>query len=138
MALIALTTADAIEVFDSVVPRQITALAKVAITAGAAIRLDTDGKWLLAIATAAGTATGVYIAAYTVPIGMPVTGFKSAKFDGYAVSALDFGVAVYLSDTAGSLGDAAGTVSLVVGRIVPGMSEPNSATPKKLVAIDIA
>lgn len=136
MATIALTTTDTIEVFDSDTSVQLTAIAKVAITAGWVIRLDTDGQWIVSLASSAAAAAGSYVAGYTVPVGLPVTGFRVAKLDGLVLAALDFGAAVYISDT-GTLSSTAGTDSIVVGRVVPGMSERSTSAPKKLLAIDL-
>ena len=137
MADIELVTTDEIETFDSVVAKQLTAVAAVAVTAGEIIRLNTDGEWVLADASAAETATGCYIAGLSKPAGQPVTGFKTVKVDGFDLDELDFGDGVYLSDTAGAVADAPGTVELLIGRVIPGMSERVGNAPKKLLAVDI-
>lgn len=54
---------------------------------------------------------------------------------GSALDALAYGATVYLSDTAdGILADTAGTVSTVVGYVVPGYA---STTPDKLLFVDL-
>lgn len=49
---------------------------------------------------------------------------------GEALAALDFGALVYVSNTDGKFGDAAGTVSVIAGQVVPGFG---STTPDKLL-----
>jgi hypothetical protein len=50
-----------------------------------------------------------------------------------ALDALAFGAQVFLSDTAGTMADAAGTVSTVLGNVIPGWA--SGATPDKLLRI---
>lgn len=53
---------------------------------------------------------------------------------GEGLASLAFGAAVYLSDADGTFGDAAGTVSTIVGRVVPGWS---NTTADKLLFMDL-
>jgi hypothetical protein len=137
MALIALTTADTLEVFDSIVETQKSAPCSVDVSAGQLIRLNTSAEWVLANGGAAGTATGVYVAGFTKSAGQALTGFKKCKVDGLDLSGLAFGALAYLSDTAGRFGDAAGTVSLAAGRVIPGYSEVLGNAPKKILQVDL-
>lgn len=137
MADLALTNTDELEVFDSVVATQHTAVAGVDISAGQLVKLDTDGRWELADAsTDAGTAN-VYLAGMTKPAGQPVTGFKTVKVDGFDLDDLDIGDSVYASDTAGAISDTPGTSVLKVGSVIGGMSEVLTSTPKKILQINI-
>lgn len=52
---------------------------------------------------------------------------------GYDLSGMDFDDPVYLSDTAGSLADAAGTMEVIVGRVA---QVPEAGGPKKAIYID--
>lgn len=92
------------------------------ITAGQMIQINSStGKWALANGTTAAKATNVYMALNSAKSGLPVTGLKTPCLValGEALASLNFGVAVYLSDTDGALADAAGTVSTVVGYVTP-------------------
>jgi hypothetical protein len=51
---------------------------------------------------------------------------------GNALSGINYGLPVYLSDTDGTLADAAGTVSTIVGYVMPGFA---STTPDKLLLV---
>jgi hypothetical protein len=103
---------------------QETAPAAAALTAGSLCYFDTNGKWALVDAdTAAHVAAVVGVALNDVETANETLtcAIKGAQVDlGDAIDALAFGAAVYASNTAGALGDAAGTTSLVVGRVVPG------------------
>jgi hypothetical protein len=59
------------------------------------------------------------IALKSVAAGQPVPVLVRGVVFGFTVSGLAYDAAVYVSDTAGSLADAAGTTSLVAGRVVP-------------------
>lgn len=53
---------------------------------------------------------------------------------GSALSGLDYGDSVYLSDTDGTLADSAGTVSTIVGYVVAGYG---ATTPDKLLYVNL-
>jgi hypothetical protein len=94
--------------------------AAVAITAGQPVYEDSNGKWALAIGTGAGTARafGIAINGATVAGQTVSVATTGALMDlGNALSALAMDAAVYVSDTAGTLADAAGTNSFIVGRV---------------------
>lgn len=91
----------------------------VALTRGQATYLNSSGKAALAIATAAGTVKTGGIALETAGTRQGVSILKKGKVAGFAVSGLAYGALIYSSDTAGSLADAAGTSSQVVGKVVP-------------------
>ena len=68
--------------------------------------------------------------------GNAVTGMKKGLVDGFNLDAQAYGAQIFVSDTDGALGDAAGTVSVAAGRVVPA---PLSGTPSvqdKLLYID--
>ncbi len=115
---------------------QFTAPAAAAITKGNAIRINTDGKFELADASAVGTLGDVYIALNTAAIGETVTAVKApVVLDlGTALAALAYGALVYVSDTAGALGDAAGTVSKTAGTVIPSWGD---TTPGKLLRVEL-
>lgn len=117
---------------------QLTLPAAEAITAGAPVRLDTTtGRWMNANATTAAESTYVWIALRTVAAGEGVTAYRRGIVSGYDLDALDYGAAVYLSDTDGRLADAAGTVSVIVGRVVPIHDRPLGETPGKAIHLEL-
>lgn len=135
MALIALITADRIEVVES--NKQLTAVATEAITAGAPVRFHTNGRFTNANGTDATEANLYGIATQTVAAGEALTAIRNGVLDGFTFSQA-YGAAIYLSDTDGRLGDAAGTVSLIVGHIVPGTATTTGTNPDKLLSVDLA
>lgn len=109
-----------------------------AFTAGVFVRRDANtGRWLRAAAGGASTANvaGVALsdAAYN---GSEVTVLHDGIVDlGLAVlDALLFDAPVYLSNTAGRVADTVGTVSVVLGKVVPGWAS-NHTTPDRLLRI---
>lgn len=117
MANLALVTADKVELVQSVV--QDSMVAAEAITAGQAVRIDTaTGKATKANATLAAEARIYGVALKTVAAGEPVTVLRCGVLDGYDVSGMAFDDDVFLSNTDGTLADAAGTVSTVVGKVI--------------------
>jgi hypothetical protein len=136
MALIALTTADRVEVVESI--EQMTLPANEAIVAGAPVRLDTTtGRFTNANGTTAPEARIYGLATRTVALGEGLTAIRKGVMDGYAISALAFDAVIYLADTDGRLGDAAGTVSVVVGRVIPGTSPTLGVAYDKLLLVDL-
>ncbi len=75
------------------------------------------------------------IAINSVAIGGTTTFVKKGLLNvGAALAGLAYGAIVYLSDTDGTLGDAAGTVSTIAGHVVPGYA---NTTPDKLLQVDL-
>ena len=102
-----------------------TGPAAAALVAGQVVRWDTNGKIALANAanaTNAGNYRGICIetqATANLPTSF-VAGEGALVHLGEAVlDALAVGAPVYLNDTNGSLGDAAGTTSVVIGHVYP-------------------
>lgn len=113
---------------------QFTAPVGEAINAGQYCRWNTStGKFELGNATSAAEVGDGFIAQKTVAIGDTLTGLKGpVVLDvGSALSSLNYGADVFLSDTDGTLADAAGTVSTKVGKVVPGWA----GTAKKLLRL---
>lgn len=107
-----------------------------AINAGQPVRLDTTtGMYTLANATTAAEARIAGIALTTAAANEPVSVLRQGVVEvGAALAAKAYDAAVYLSDTDGTLGDTAGTVSTVVGRVWPGFG---ATTADKLLFIDL-
>lgn len=92
-------------------------IATEAITKGQVVYQTSAGKAGIADADAAGKQQARGIALKTTPAGMPCPILRRGYIAGFDVSALDYDVPVYLSDTAGSLDTAAGTLSVICGRV---------------------
>jgi hypothetical protein len=136
MADIALVTANRVTVVESTI--QMTLPAAEAITAGQAVRLDTSsGKFTKANGTDAAESRIYGIATRTVVAGEAVTAIRKGVIDGHALSGLDYDAAVYLSDTDGALADAHGTVTVAVGRVVPGTATTLGTAYDKLLFVDL-
>lgn len=136
MALIAVNTAGKIELVAS--ETQLTLPAEEAIVAGAAVRLDvTSGRFTNANATVAGEARIFGIAMKSVSAGEPVTVVRKGYLDGWDLSGLAYDAAVFLSDTDGRLDTAAGTVSTVVGRVIPGSAVTLGTALDKVLFLDL-
>lgn len=121
------------------VTEQATAPAAVAITAGQLIKFDTAGKWILADASdIGGLGLRCAMAVKTVAISEALTGLYQAVVDLGILStdfaALAFDAGVYASDTAGGIDTAAGTVSRLVGTVVPGWA---NTTADKLLRVSM-
>lgn len=127
-------TVTALDFMPVEVYEQLHAPAAEAIIRGQYIRLDTDGKWALGNGTTTGELGSTWgLAGDTVVAGEGVTCFIDAIVNiGNGLSALAFDAPVYIGDTDGTLDTAAGTVSRVVGRVVPGWA---ATTADKLLKI---
>lgn len=113
---------------------QKTLTAAEAITAGAPVRIDTAGKFTNANGTTTTEAAAYGAALGTVIAGEAVTAVREGMLDGYDLSGA-YWSAVYLSDTDGRLGDSAGTVSTLVGRVVPAWGQPLGSAADKLLEV---
>jgi len=88
-----------------------------AITAGQPVYQTSAGKAGIADANAAGKQQVRGIALYDCAAGKPCAILRRGYLSGYALSGVAYDAPVFLSDTAGSLDDAAGTLSVNVGRV---------------------
>jgi hypothetical protein len=134
MANIAVATAGKIEVVESI--EQMTLVATEAILAGAPVRIHTDGKFTNGNGTST-TENDVYgIATESVAAGEPVTAIKRGVLDGFTFTQA-YWATIYVSDTDGRLGDAAGTASKIVGKVIPGTSTTNGTAFDKLLLVNL-
>lgn len=134
MANIALTTAGRIEVVES--ECQMTLPAAEAITAGEAVRIDTSGKFTGANGTTT-TENRIYgIATRAAAAGTAVTAVRRGVLDGFNFSQA-YDAIIYLSDTDGTLADSAGTVSTIVGRVIPAWGQNVGTAADKLLFVDL-
>lgn len=88
------------------------------ITAGQIVYQNSAGKAALADGSATGTAQVRGIALNGGRAGQAIAVLKRGWVEGFAITGLAYDARVYLSDTAGALADAAGTVAVTVGRVV--------------------
>lgn len=91
--------------------------AAVAITAGQAVYQLSAGTVGLADANDSGKEQFRGIALKSVAAGEAVSVLKEGHIGGLGVSGLNADAALYLSNTAGALADAAGTMTVVCGRV---------------------
>lgn len=142
MAVLALTTANRVEVVESY--EQLTLPAAEAIVAGAPIAIVPSstgaGQWVNADANGAGhLATVAAIALKTVTAGQALTGMKRGILEGFNLTSQNYFAPIYVSDTVGILGDAAGTATLQVGRVIPASAHPPiTVAADKLLYVDIS
>lgn len=108
-AQVAMVHPQACEVFDFI--------ANEAIEAGQPVYQLTTRKVGLADANAAGLQQFRGLALKSVGAGQAVSVLKKGTVEGFDLSSLDGDARVYLSDTVGELADAAGTMTVPVGRV---------------------
>lgn len=123
MADLTITKTRQVEVIQ-----QFTGPAVEAIAEGNACRFDaTTGKITKRNATNAAEAARGGIAVHAAAIGETVTIINQGTVDvGEALAALNFGALVYVSDTDGAFADAAGTVSVAAGMVIPLWGSPTA------------
>lgn len=137
MANIALVTANQVHIVESIA--QMTLPAAEAITPGAPVRLDTaTGRFTNANGTTAPEARvwGIATGEKAIPAGWPVTAVRRGVLEGFDFSQA-YDAAIYVSDTDGRLGDAAGTVSTVIGRVIPGTATTLGTAYDKLLSVEL-
>jgi hypothetical protein len=137
MANIVLASASRVEVVESI--EQITLPAAETIVPGAPVRIDpSTGKFTNANGSTAAEARayGIAVGTHDVIAGLPVTAVRVGVLDGFTFSQ-NYDAAIYLSDTDGRLADASGTVSVVVGRVIPSTSELLGGALAKLLHVHL-
>lgn len=96
-----------------------TGIAGEAITAGEVLYIEATGGTLkIADANAAGLQQARGIALTSGGLGQAINILKKGHVAGYTLTSQSPDDQVFLSDTAGALGDAAGTLSVPCGRVV--------------------
>ena len=134
MADIAVATAGTIRIVESI--KQLTAPAGEAIVAGAPVRFDTNGKFVNGNGTTTTEAAIYGIATFSVAANEPVTAVKSGVLDGFTFTQA-YGAQIFVSDTDARLGDAAGTVSVVVGRVIPAWGQSLGTAADKILEVNL-
>lgn len=116
MAVITVTAARVAPLFENMETRTVRMSA--AVTAGQLVYITAAGLGALASGAVAGTAQARGIALRAAAIGEVTSILLQGEVEGFDVSGLNYDVPVYVSDTAGALDTAAGTVNVIVGRVV--------------------
>lgn len=112
-----------------------TLIAGAAITRGQAVAISTAGKAIVADASTGDAGNGCRgIALNAAGIGDAVTILVHGALYGFTITQA-YDAAIYLSNTAGALADAAGDVSLKVGRVRP---MHDGATPTKVLYVNLS
>lgn len=139
MATISITASDvSFSESGSENSERLTKPAAEAITAGQYVREDSTGQWVLGNATSAGeVGTGKKgIALESVAVGETLTVLVRGILDlGDVFGSQGIDDVIYLDDTDGTLADAAGTVTKVVGYITGIFI---STTVRKVLFVDAA
>lgn len=136
MANVDLVTAGRVRIVESI--EQMTLPAGGTINAGDVVRLDTTtGRFVQAAGGTAANARVWGVAANSATAGIPVTAVRRGVLDGWDFDSNDYDDALYVSDTAGRIGDTAGTVSTVIGRVIPGTSTTLGTAYDKLLHVGL-
>lgn len=108
-------------------------IAAAAITAGQALYLTSTGKVDLYDSNGSGTLQFLGIALNKAAAGQAVDVLKRGHVYGFTITSLAYFAAVYGSNTAGALADAAGASSIICGRVV---SIPDNGNLTKVLYIE--
>ncbi|MBW2559228.1 MAG: hypothetical protein JRE40_00085 [Deltaproteobacteria bacterium] len=100
-------------------------IAAEALTAGDVLYPVSGGTFGLADANDSGKEQAVGIALFDTAAGEAVSILSRGHVAGFDLSGVDHGDFIYLSDTAKKLADAAGTLSVTVGRVWSISDKPN-------------
>lgn len=134
MADIAVATAGKIHIVGAPT-QQLTLLTGEAVVAGAPVRINTSGQFVNGNGTDATEAAVYGIATASKAAGLALTAVRKGILDGYTFSQA-YNAAIYVSDTDARLADAAGTVSVKVGRVIPGTAS-DAGSYDKLLFVDL-
>ena len=137
MADLTLVTANKINVGTTGPNTQFEGIAAAAITAGMPVTFDgtNDTVWPSDANDAAKDGVAG-IATRTAAIGEVVTCLRRGFMSGWSNLPAP-GKAVFVSDTAGALADAAGTLSLAVGIVVPVFGQPLGTAADRVLLVEI-
>jgi hypothetical protein len=133
MAILVVTPLNVAEIFPRTYAEIYPGTAGEALSAGDVVYEDANGRLIKASAAAAGVAAQPRgVALETVASGQAVSVLKRGHVAGFTIPQA-YAARLFLSNTAGKVDDAAGTVSAPIGRVVA-MSDPERT---KVVFIDI-
>lgn len=135
MTNLALVTAGKMHIVESRI--QLTLPLGETLAVGDAVRIDTTGKFTGANGSTT-TENRIYgILVSKDPAGAVGTAIRKGVVDGFALTALAYDAIVYLSDTDKTLADGAGTVSTIVGRVIPATATTTGTAYDKILFIDL-
>lgn len=138
MATVAVTSANAVAQLFPGLPgtRARNRRALVAITAGQAVYTDpTTGSVGLCATNTSGAHNFDGIAMRTVGAGDVVVVVSDGEVGGFSLSGSNYGDLIYAQDTAGAVGTAAGTTSVVIGLVVPLADGAFGGSPSKVLRV---
>ncbi len=136
MANISLVTSGKIRVVESII--QSTHPFAESCNVGQAVRFDTTAGTLT---KANGSSTtenriwGILVSKDGASVGGTV--IRKGVIDGFDLSGMNYDAPVYLSDTDGTLNTSAGTVSTIIGRVIPAHAQTLGNSPDKLLYVDL-
>jgi hypothetical protein len=133
MATVAPTVAGVVQVVEH--GDQKTCVAAAALVGGTLVREDTAGNWVQALGTTLANADGAFLLLRTLADGEPGTGMRTGLVGGFTISQA-FNATLFISDT-GTVADAAGTASMVIGSVSAGRSNLAGVAADKLIRLDI-
>lgn len=123
-----------LEVIESF--EQMTLPAGGTIKAGAPVRVNSSGQFVECDGTTAGNADAYGIATKRAVVGEAVTAIKRGVLGGFVFTQA-YWSNIFISDTAGVLADAAGTVSKIVGKIIPVPLHLRGGSPLKALMVNL-
>jgi hypothetical protein len=116
---------------------QMTLPAAVDMNEGTPVYVNSSAQFAKGDASVSGTTNGLYgITVRKVKAGEPVTAIAKGVVGGFTFTQA-YGALIYLSDTEGRIGDAAGTVSKVVGMVIPAYGQPRGTSAAKLLRVNL-
>lgn len=115
---------------------QMTLPAAVDMDEGTPVYVNSSGKFAKGDASLAGTADVYGLTTRKVKAGEPVTAIAKGVVGGFDFSSQSYGADIFLSDTEGRVGDAAGTVSTKIGEVIPVYGQPRGTNPAKLLRVN--
>jgi len=135
MAVINLVTANTVRVVESW--QQVTGVVDETVDAGAPARLATaDGRITNSNGSSAAEGRTLGLAARRATSGA-LTIIKKGIMDGWDLDALAYDAPVYVSNTDGRLDTVAGTVSVIVGRVIGVKAGVQGSALQKMLLIDL-
>jgi hypothetical protein len=135
MADLALVTAARVRVVESI--EQATLVAAETITAGEIVRIDTNGKFTGSNGTTTTENAAYGMAVKSCVAGQAVTAVRRGILDSYELSGMAYWAPIYLSDTDGLPATTAGTVSTIIGRVMPATGQTLGTAADKLFYIEL-
>ena len=116
---------------------QIAGMAGENLLAGDVVYIDSvTGYFKKASASTAVTAESYGIVVKDCDKNMPCTVFRSGNFGGFDLTTNPYWGVIYLSDTFGRIADSPGTISKVLGHVVPAYGQALGSAPDKLVMLE--